>query len=232
MKKKIVNLVVKGEVDINGISIKHIEGGFGEGLRYMTINDIATIHNQPTKEITRRINDNRQRFKDGIDILDIKAGGFEPLGSTLGYSKQSFNQANNIYVLSERGYSKLIKLLTDEKSWEAYDTLLDNYFRLREENKKLRKYSRSNNRFTTKCLLNLDGRKETETDFLFLTNNAVRNEVERIIDVVGVKAGVIAVNASLSENTISNWRTRRTSLDFVDLEKIVNVISKFKEFVE
>lgn len=232
MKKKSVNLVIKGEIDINGISIKHIEGGFGENLKCMTVTDIATIHNQPTKEITRRINDNRKRFKDGIDILDIKAGGYEPLGSELGYSKQSFNQANNIYVLSERGYSKLIKLLTDEKSWEAYDTLLDNYFRLREENKKLRKYSRSNNRFTTKCLLNLDGKKETESDFLFLTNNAVRNEVERIIELVGVKAGVIAVNAGITEGVISNWRTRRTNLPMEDLEKIVYVIAKFKEFVE
>ena len=232
MKKKSVNLVIKGEIDINGISIKHIEGGFGEGLKCMAINDIATIHNQPTKEITRRINDNRKRFKDGVDILDIKASGYEPLGSKFGYSKQSFSQANNIYVLSERGYSKLIKLLTDEKSWEAYDLLLDNYFRLREENKKLRKYSRSNNRFTTKCLLNLDGKKETESDFLFLTNNAVRNEVERIIELVGVKAGVIAVNAGITEGVISNWRTRRTNLPMEDLEKIVNVIAKFKEFVE
>ena len=92
MKKKVVNLVVKGELGINGTTIKHIEGGFGEGLKCMTVSDISKIHNQPTKEITRRINDNRKRFKDGVDILDIKASGYEPLGQELGYSKQSFKR--------------------------------------------------------------------------------------------------------------------------------------------
>ena len=45
-----------------------IEGGFGEGKRCMLVKDIARLHNQPLSEINRRINNNRDRFKDGVDL--------------------------------------------------------------------------------------------------------------------------------------------------------------------
>lgn len=230
-EKKTVELIVKGEIDINGISIKNIEGGFGDGLKCMSIPDIASVHNQPIKEINRRINENRTRFRDGIDIIDIKnCGGFEPL--QLGMSQMQVSKAKNIYILSERGYSKLIKLLTDEASWEAYDLLLDNYFHLREENKTIKHYIRNNNRLTDKCLLNLDGQKKEESDFIFLVNNAVRNEVERAIEQLGIKAGVIALKSGMRDNTMSAWRTRKMTFQFDQLEKITEVISKFKDLLD
>jgi hypothetical protein len=231
MKNQTVELIVKGEIDINGITIKNIEGGFGENFKCMSIPDIANIHNQEIKEINRRINDNRKRFRDGIDIIDIKnSGGCEPL--QLGMSQMQVSKAKNIYILSERGYSKLIKLLTDEASWEAYDLLLDNYFHLREEVKEIKHYIRNNNRLTNKCLLNLDGQKDEDSDFTFLTNNAVRNEVVRAIDQLGIKAGVLAIKSGIRESVFSLWRTRKTSLTFDQLENITNVIARFKELLD
>ncbi|WNN20048.1 anti-repressor [Bacillus phage FI_KG-Lek] len=38
----------------------------------MLVLDIATIHNQPLKRNQSSINDNRIRFKDGVDIVDLK----------------------------------------------------------------------------------------------------------------------------------------------------------------
>ena len=66
----------------------------------------------------------------------MKANPFEGLGySELGFTKQSFNQTKNIYLLSERGYSKLLKILEDDVAWEQYDKLVDGYFKMREERK-------------------------------------------------------------------------------------------------
>ncbi|WP_161564246.1 ORF6C domain-containing protein [Listeria sp. SHR_NRA_18] len=105
----------------------------------MTVKDIANIHNQPVKEINRRINDNRERFKIGIDLIDLKCGGCEPPQFLeLGYTAMMISKANNIYILSERGYSKLLKILEDDTAWELYDQLVDGYFAMREAiNKKL-----------------------------------------------------------------------------------------------
>ena len=42
------------------------------------------------------------------------------------------NCSNNIYLLSERGYSKLLKIMDDDLAWEKYDELVDNYFNMRQ----------------------------------------------------------------------------------------------------
>ena len=235
--KQIINLVVKGEVDINGVTIKNIEGGFGENQKCLTCKDIAEVHNMELKEVNKSINRliDKNRMIQGIDYIDILSQvNCLPMNieDTFGIKETYLSRTNNIFLLSQRGYCKLVKSMDDEKSWEAFDNLLNEYFYLKEENNKLRKYARSNNRFTTKCLLNLEGKKENESDYLFLVNNAVRNEVERAIEQVGIKAGVIAVNCGIKESTISNWRCRRQTLEESDLEKIINIIVKFKDLLD
>lgn len=87
---------------------------------------------QRLKEINRRINDNRKRFKDGIDIIDFLSGS-EPLrkfAEDNGFIGS--NRTQHVYLLSERGYAKLLKILEDDKAWEIYDELVDNYFNMRE----------------------------------------------------------------------------------------------------
>ena len=65
--------------------------------------------------------------------MDLKANPFEGLGYLeLGFSKQGFNQSNNIYLLSERGYAKLLKILEDDVAWEQYEKLVDGYFNMRQ----------------------------------------------------------------------------------------------------
>lgn len=128
------NLVIIGKQTLGKYNFTGIEGGFGEGKRAMTVKDIAEIHNQPVKEINRRINDNRERFKNDVDIIDLKSGGCEPPQfKELGYTVMMVSKANNIYVLSERGYAKLLKILEDDTAWELYDQLVDSYFNMREK---------------------------------------------------------------------------------------------------
>lgn len=127
-------LQVIGKQNIAGYEFTGIEGGFGEGKKAMLVLDIATIHNQPLKEINRRINDNRIRFKDGVDIVDLKSGGFNPPQLlNLGFSNMQIAKSNNIYLLSERGYAKLLKILEDDTAWELYDQFVDGYFNMRKQ---------------------------------------------------------------------------------------------------
>jgi hypothetical protein len=51
----------------------------------------------------------------------------------MGYAKASITQAQNIYLLSERGYSKLIKIMDTDLAWEIHDELIDNYFAMRKQ---------------------------------------------------------------------------------------------------
>ena len=125
-------LIVKGLVTVEGMKFHEIEGGFGEDKKSILVKEIAEIHKRPFRKINELINNNRKRFADMIDIIDLKANPSEGLGYLeLGFTKQSFNQSKNIYLLSERGYAKLLKILDDDFAWEQYDKLVDGYFAMR-----------------------------------------------------------------------------------------------------
>lgn len=127
-----INII--GKQSIAGFSFTGIEGGFGQGKKAMLVKEIADIHGQPISEVNRRINDNRNRFITDVEIIDLKSNGFEPSQfSELGFTNMQVAKANNIYILSERGYAKLLKILEDDKAWELYDQLVDGYFNLRNQ---------------------------------------------------------------------------------------------------
>lgn len=124
-------LKVLGKEKVGRYEFTGIEGGFGEGKKAMLVKDIAAIHGTTIKRINEVINRNRKRFRNGIDLIDLKQVVQNDLFSDYGFTKAQWGNANNIYLLSERGYAKLLKILEDDKAWEIYDELVDNYFNMR-----------------------------------------------------------------------------------------------------
>lgn len=132
-----------GKQNVAGIEFTGIEGGFGESKKAMLVKEIAVIHEQPLSEINRRINDNRKRFVDGLDIIDLLGMGLSHTEiMAFGFTQQAINSyvglkakglTTGIYILSERGYAKLLKILEDDKAWELYDELVDGYFNMRQQ---------------------------------------------------------------------------------------------------
>lgn len=135
------SLKILGQEKVGNFEFTGIEGGFGEGKKSMLVKDIAEIHKRSSKVINQAINMNIKRFRAGVDILDLKASNFEVNLIDLGFTQNAINRSNNIYLISERGYSKLLKILEDDTAWEIYDQLVDNYFAMRQsiqsENKAL-----------------------------------------------------------------------------------------------
>lgn len=126
-------LMLRGRIQIEDMKFYHIEGGFGKDQRSMLAKDIARIHGRELKTINQAINMNRKRFRDGIDILDVKGTEFEVnLIDHGAITQNAANRSQNIYILSERGYSKLLKILEDDLAWEQYEKLVDGYFNMRQ----------------------------------------------------------------------------------------------------
>lgn len=126
-----------GKQHIGKYEFTGIEGGFGEGKKAMLVKDIAEIHGRPVFKVNELINRNIKRFKDGIDVIDLKENNFAIFLKDSGFNQAQINASKNIYLLSERGYSKLLKILEDDKAWEVYEELVDNYFNMRSEQKRL-----------------------------------------------------------------------------------------------
>ncbi|MDU7782760.1 MAG: ORF6N domain-containing protein [Bacillota bacterium] len=128
------NLIVNGMKNIDGMKFHDIEGGFGKGEKLILVKEVASIHRKELKAINQAINMNRNRFKDNIDIIDLKGTEFEVNLIDHGiYTQNAINRSSNIYSLSERGYSKLLKILEDDFAWEQYDKLVDRYFNMRKQ---------------------------------------------------------------------------------------------------
>lgn len=126
------DLKVLGKEKVGGFEFTGIEGGFGEDKKAMLVKDIAVIHGKEVRQINQAINMNRKRFKDGIDIIDLlnQSNGFRKFAEDNGLIGS--NRTQHVYLLSERGYAKLLKILEDDKAWEIYDELVDNYFNMRQ----------------------------------------------------------------------------------------------------
>lgn len=129
MKKE---LTINGIREINGKEIKVIEGGFGENQKCITAKQISEIHGVETKYINKLINNNIKRFKENIDIIDLKTSSYEEPVLEMLFTKAQIGNAKNIYVLSERGYSKIIKIMDTDLAWDIHDELIDNYFTMRQ----------------------------------------------------------------------------------------------------
>jgi len=128
------NLILNGTITIDNMKFQSISGGFGPGKKAILAKDIAGIHGRELKEINKSIARNLNHFTDGVDYIDLK--GKEIVGHLITnniMTAMEVGKAEHIWLLSQRGYAKLIKVLEDDTAWAQYDILLDNYFHMQEE---------------------------------------------------------------------------------------------------
>lgn len=125
-------LQIQGKQEFMGMEIPIIEGGFGEGKRCLTDKTIAEIHQITVKYVRELINRHIKRFKENIDLVDLKQVVDNDLFLNLNFTKAQVGNSKHIYLLSERGYAKLIKIMDNDLSWEIHDKLMDEYFIMKE----------------------------------------------------------------------------------------------------
>ena len=194
--------------EVSGMRFHDIEGGFGKDKKSILAKEIASIHNRKLFKVNELINSNRKRFKDNVDIIDLKETEFTIHLMDSGiYSQNSINASKNIYLLSERGYSKLLKIMNDDLAWKRYDELVNNYFNMRKaiKNKKPRQKKVVKERITD---FTITGMRKT-------LENSSYCEIEKNIN------DIIDYHRNLS---IKSRDKKYRKEEFKDKTKYVNVI--------
>ena len=128
-------LMIKGKTKVCGIEVPNIYGGFSGNQKVMLAKTVAIIHDRELKHVNELINKNLNNgyFKVGIDYIDLKKSvGSNDSLLELGFNRQSIANAKNIYLLSQQGFTTLLKLLDSELAMEQYKIVVRNYFKLRE----------------------------------------------------------------------------------------------------
>lgn len=128
---RLTKIVVSQEtVEILGFSVPQIEGGFAPGKRAVLAQTIAEIHGKKPMHVNEVIRRNRKRFKEGVDIIDLKP--LKDIAIVLSDSQiitiEAWNASKHIWLFSQRGYLKLSKIFDDDLSWDIMEKLIDHYF--------------------------------------------------------------------------------------------------------
>lgn len=245
-----MNKIIKinGLKEIEGMKFHDIEGGFGKGKKAMLAKEIANIHGRELREINQNINNNILRFTEGLDIVDLKRTEFaiNLIDSGI-YTQNSINASNNIYLLSERGYSKLLKILEDDVAWEQYEKLVDGYFNMR-----VQSLNTSNLSKELQAILMLDnktlelqkGLEETNTKFENFIEDLplIGDEPDELVSVVrskgtevlGGKDSLAYKDRSLSKKIYSNiWKYVKEQFNVKKYKAIKRkYLDKAKEIVQ
>lgn len=128
------NLVVKGKVKVCGIEVPNVYGGFGGDQRVILAKTVSQIHDRQLKKVNELINNHIEDkyFEEGIDFIDLKNGLSEVPLNELGFSKRDVTISKNIYLLSQQGYTLLLKLMDSELARKQYKEVIRDYFSLKE----------------------------------------------------------------------------------------------------
>ena len=197
---------INGEADLNGTKIKVIEGGFGEGNKAILFSDVANKHEVEPEYINKLIGSHIERYTDD-DVINLCNENFKVQAENLGLITS--NAQKYCYILSERGYIKLVSSMSNanEKKWEVMNEVIYNYFKMREtiKNKKPRQKKVVKDRIADYTITGM--RKTLENSKYF--------EIEKNIN------DIIEYHRNLSIK--SRDKAYRTD-EFKDKTKYVNVI--------
>ncbi len=127
-------LVVKGKIKVCGIEVPNVYGGFGGDQRVILAKTVAELHEVELKEVNRNIKNHISDgyFEEDIDFIDLKKSVTDthPL-LEMGLSKQSIANSSNIYLLSQQGYTLLLKLMNSELARKQYKKVIRDYFTIK-----------------------------------------------------------------------------------------------------
>lgn len=206
------NLIVKEKQEFMGVRIPVIEGGFGEGQKVVLAKTVAEIHEVETKYINRIINNNITRF-NANDLLDLKTGSSEAPVLKLGFTQAQYGNSKNIFLLSQRGYTKLVAMMdnSNDKKWDVMNNLIDEYFTLRAKDKsgqanftsqedimiyqleEQKKIKQQLNEVNHRALVTEENVESLKKDFINYKENEClsgveRDEITSLVKSIGVKA--------------------------------------------
>lgn len=109
-------------IHIHGTEIPVVEV---QGVRVVTLAMVDRVHQRPEGTARRNFNENRARFIEADDYLELTADDIR---------RQSLRHAfpprtPKGIVLTESGYLILVKSLTDDLAWKVQRDLVNGYFR-------------------------------------------------------------------------------------------------------
>jgi hypothetical protein len=111
-----VPTVLIGEAEVSTVTFK--------GERVVTFAQIDTVHKRPDGTAGRNYRENRERFVEGEDFVELTADEIRRQSLQWVFAARTPMGI----LITRRGYLKLVKSLNDDVAWSVFDEMIDRYF--------------------------------------------------------------------------------------------------------
>ncbi|MFK3741450.1 ORF6N domain-containing protein [Massilia sp. TN1-12] len=109
-------------ITVGGVALTPIEY---RGVRVMTLAMMDAVHKRPDDTARRNFNKNRARLIGGEDFHEINQPDEI---RTLGFSRPQGGTPEKVILVTETGYSMLVKSFNDDLAWDVQRQLVKSYF--------------------------------------------------------------------------------------------------------
>lgn len=102
-----------------------------EGKRVLTTAQIAEAYKATTKTVTRNFQRNQQYFEQGVHYFALTGEALKQFKGER-QNDATLKYVSVLYLWTEQGAFLLAKSLNSDKAWQAYNMLIDGYYKILE----------------------------------------------------------------------------------------------------
>lgn len=99
------------------------------GQRVLTTAKLAEAYGTDSKVISKNFNRNIERYTEGKHFYRLTGNELKEFFANVNLTNANLNKIRELYLWTEKGALLHAKSLNTDKAWEAYDYLIDHYFR-------------------------------------------------------------------------------------------------------
>lgn len=101
-----------------------------EGQRVLTTAQLAEAYGTDSERITKNFNRNKERYKNSKHFILLEGGKLRDFRATSQIDLS--RNINRLYLWTEKGALLHAKSLNTDKAWQAYEMLVDEYYRMKD----------------------------------------------------------------------------------------------------
>ncbi|MEG0447268.1 MAG: ORF6N domain-containing protein [Comamonas sp.] len=191
-------------VKINDTELRVIEH---QSKRVVTLAEIDAVHARPEGTARRTFNEHKHRLVEGEDFYELDQ---PDVIRTLGIERPQGGTPSKIILITEQGYTMLVKPFTDDLAWQVQRQVVNGYFRTKEAARLPAKNQTKARALTRNQIANGILLLRSAAEDLKLAPSAVLGGYQRLEEAIGV-AGLLpsyAVDAPTSAIGGSSERTK------------------------
>jgi hypothetical protein len=112
--------------------MKQLQPIVQNGQRVLTTFQLAESYGTSPDRISKNFSENKERYKEGKHFFLLQGEKLKQFKNDFRNSELVHKQASALYLWTEKGAWLHAKSLNTDQAWDAYEMLVDEYYRMKE----------------------------------------------------------------------------------------------------